>query len=318
VSGILSDSATNQSLLCESTENFLTGLAQALRAFQFYGASNPAALRSLSTARTACQNIWEHAGEIELTIQETSITLGDKVVYQNDEHSQSLSFLLYKDGVRALRLLKGFEDDDLEPLLLILHKAKHLRNEEDDLITLLWSADFSKIFYSYIDIGEYDEPQLQDVENTGTSFSRALAANTLAATTASQPDAANTAEHAGSADPAPLAEEDNDPADGSDAAVAMSMEELNYLQVEMAPLDVRAQAIGRLDEGARLLGLAQRRRHRRRVARCVDRIDAHGACVAQHDVVSLGGSFTRAFMEAAPATRCSPRHRPWQRGCGWR
>jgi HEAT repeat protein len=74
---------------------------------------------------------------------------------------------------------------------------------------------------------------LQDVENTGTSFSRALAANTLAATTASQPDAANTAEHAGSADPAPLAEEDNDPADGSDAAVAMSMEELNYLQVEM-------------------------------------------------------------------------------------
>ena len=231
MSGILSDSATNQSLLRESTENFLTGLAQALRAFQFYGASNPAALRSLSTARTSCQAIWEQTAEIDLQIHETTITLGEQVVYENDERNQSLSFLLFKDGVRALRVLRGFENEDLEPFLVVLHKAKHLRNEEDDLITLLWSADFSKIFYSYIDLGEYEEPQLEQVENTSTSFTQALAAGSLDAGVTPVQDHATTADHAGSADPDALPEQGNDV---EDSVALMSNDELTYLKSELA------------------------------------------------------------------------------------
>jgi hypothetical protein len=227
------ETQVDQGLLRENTENFLTALGQALRAYQFYGADNPGALRALTTARNCCKDIWEHQHEIELIIQENTILLGDHVVYESDSPAQSLAFLMYKDGVRVLRILEGFEAEDLESFLVVLHKAKHLRTEEDDLITLLWSADFSRILYNYIDLGDVEEPQLEPTENDSSSFTRALAAGSLDvdSTQAGPQDKATTSGHEGSADPPALPDEAHE---GSrDVQVLLSADEIEFLRQEL-------------------------------------------------------------------------------------
>jgi HEAT repeat protein len=141
---------------------------------------------------------------------------------------------MFKDGLRALRVLEGFEAEDLERFLVVLHKAKHLRTEEDDLITLLWSADFSRVFYSYIDLGDVEEPQLEPAENDSTSFSRALAVGSLNVETGNdaKQDEATTSGYEGSADPPALPEDKHE--ETQDVQVLLSANEIDYLRQELA------------------------------------------------------------------------------------
>ena len=56
--------------------------------------------------------------------------------------SDSLPWLFYKDGVRELRLLRGFEHEELDKLLDILQRVRKASPDEDDLLTMLWEGDF--------------------------------------------------------------------------------------------------------------------------------------------------------------------------------
>src|SRR3712207_7847585 len=49
----------------------------------------------------------------------------------------------YKDGIRELQFLKGFETDELPTLLDIMQRIRKASPEEEDLLTLLWEGDFS-------------------------------------------------------------------------------------------------------------------------------------------------------------------------------
>ncbi len=131
-------------------ELFVT-FSKALRAFQLYDENNPVYHRFVSALRQAFVDLWVEVPSLALLVEEDRLVFEEMEVYQSSSRSDSLAFLFYKDGIRALELRPGIEDE-LEPFLKVLLRARHGRTDGDDLITLFWEADLEHLRYQFIDL----------------------------------------------------------------------------------------------------------------------------------------------------------------------
>ncbi len=137
--------------LPEVRELFLV-LGKALRAYQLYDRNNPVYHRFLQNLVAAFKAVWATEEALHLVIEESRITWKGEEVYRSGERSDSLAFLLYRDGVREFTPLPGIEEGELEGLLDVLHRAKHARGDADDLVTLLWDREFAFLRYVVVDL----------------------------------------------------------------------------------------------------------------------------------------------------------------------
>jgi HEAT repeat protein len=127
-------------------------LGKALRAYQLYDRRNPVYAKFLGALKDAFRAVWTTQSGLHLVVEENRITWKGEEVYRNDQRSDSLAFLLYRDGVREFTPLAGIEEEELEGLLDVLHKAKHARGDADDLVTLLWDLDSQFLRYEVVDL----------------------------------------------------------------------------------------------------------------------------------------------------------------------
>ncbi|MGD2071241.1 MAG: hypothetical protein PVI57_21410, partial [Gemmatimonadota bacterium] len=137
--------------LDEVRELFVT-LGKALRAFQLYDENNPVYKRFLSALAEAFQPIWGELDHLHVQVAEDALLLEGEEVYRSQSRSDSLAFLLYKDGIRDVTFLPGIEGDELPRLLSVLQRARNLRPEGDDLLTILWEEDLEHFRYHYVDL----------------------------------------------------------------------------------------------------------------------------------------------------------------------
>ena len=132
----------------------LRAFAKALRANQLYLPNNPTRQRATEIAQSLFTQVWYHADSVCIDIRETELLWEEQVVYRDAERgSESLPFVFYRDGLRELELLPGFEHDELPTLLALLQRAKTAAPDEDDLVTLLWVADFASLRYRHVEVG---------------------------------------------------------------------------------------------------------------------------------------------------------------------
>lgn len=135
-----------------AVEDALRAFAKALRAVQLYLPNNPTRTQSIEQARQAFGRIWPFLSPLDIQVREASFTLDDRVVYQDvDRGTESLPWLLYRDGLRTLSFMPGFEAADVETVLLLLHKARTASTDDDDLVTMLWVADLAHLTYRYVE-----------------------------------------------------------------------------------------------------------------------------------------------------------------------
>ena len=135
-------------------EELLRLFVKAGRAHQLYLPNNPIYKGALDALRAGFNAIWARTDELTLTFTETAIYWFDHpVLSEPGKSADSLSWLFFKDGVRELKLLKGFEDKEVVALLTILQRARKASPDEDDLLTMLWEADFAHARYRYQDLG---------------------------------------------------------------------------------------------------------------------------------------------------------------------
>jgi HEAT repeat protein len=127
--------------------------AKAIRAHQLYLPNNPMHVRAIESVRVACSGIWAHADTLALTVTDTQFQFeGHPVFEEMGRGSDSVPWLLHKDGIRSFQMHKGFEGTDLENLLDVIQQARTRTAEEDDLLTLLWERDFAHFDYQYVDL----------------------------------------------------------------------------------------------------------------------------------------------------------------------
>jgi len=137
----------------ERVEELLKLFGKAARAHQLYLPNNPVYKSAHDALRAGFKPIWADVDELSLAFTENEVKWEDEVVLEErTKSSDSLPWIFYKDGVRELRMLKGFETEELDKLLSILQRVRKASPDEDDLLTMLWQGDFVYLRYRYVDL----------------------------------------------------------------------------------------------------------------------------------------------------------------------
>ena len=144
-------------------EALLQLFVKAVRAHQLYMPNNPVYKGAIDAMRAGFAPIWQHAEEFALRFTETEIRWhGRPVLVEASKSSDSLPWTFFKDGVREVTFAKGFEETELVKLLEILQRLRKAAPDEDDLLTMLWEADYAFLRYRYVDLGVEAAPPAQD------------------------------------------------------------------------------------------------------------------------------------------------------------
>jgi len=153
-------------------EELLRLFVKAVRAHQLYLPNNPVYKGAIDAVRAGFAPIWAQTDELTLTIAETEVKwLGRTVLTDTGKTQDSLPWTFFKDGIRGITFLTGFEQEELVRLFEILQRVRKASPDEDDLLTMLWQADFSSLRYRYVDLGAEAAPPVADGGNGTTPAS---------------------------------------------------------------------------------------------------------------------------------------------------
>lgn len=145
--------------------DLLKYFVKAVRAHQLYAPNNPMHARSLESVREAFAAIWNQTDELEIQIVETQLTWEGRVVLdEQDRTSDNLAWLLYKDGIRELKMLQGFEGEELGTFFDLLQRVRKATDDDDDLLTLMWEREFVTLQYKYVDLAAEGGPGVESME----------------------------------------------------------------------------------------------------------------------------------------------------------
>ena len=144
----------------------LRAMARAARSFLLYDPSNEAIKTFLGDYRDCCARALTF-GTLNLEIRPFEMMLDGECVYLEKDRERSLAFRLYRDGVRRLTIKPEVDWSELLRLLEIMSiRYTGVRQQEDDVVTLLWKAGFKGIDIAAVEgfVPEEDEDDAEIAE----------------------------------------------------------------------------------------------------------------------------------------------------------
>jgi hypothetical protein len=150
----------------------LRGLSRAARSFLLYDPRNDAIRVFLEEYRANIVAALQY-GPMELEVRPFELILarstgGSEVVYLERDRERSLAFRLFRDGVRRVTIQVDVEWDELLRLLEIMSiRYTGVRQQEDDLVTLLFKAAFRGIQVVAVEGFVPDEEQADGAGDDG-------------------------------------------------------------------------------------------------------------------------------------------------------
>jgi HEAT repeat protein len=169
--------ATEESVSSPLVEEALRALTKAFRAWQLYLPNNPTRERAVGQARDAFAAVWAETDEkLRLQVREAEFALEGQAVFRETERqSDGIPWILYRDGVREITILPGFEHEDLSTLLGLLQRARQAAPDDDDLVTMLWVADLETLTYRYVEVASAFELSALAAAASGSTIAGATA-----------------------------------------------------------------------------------------------------------------------------------------------
>jgi HEAT repeat protein len=128
-----------------------SAFVKAVKAARFYPADNPTVKGFRDQFLKKIQFFANKYQHYILQIGEYEFSYKGKVLYENRDVKSSLAFLMYKDGLRELRLMKGIEEWEAQGFVDLIKRSESINQLEDDLVTLIWEKDFVHISYMATD-----------------------------------------------------------------------------------------------------------------------------------------------------------------------
>ena len=115
----------------EAVQELVRDLGRSLRVHLLYESNNPAVVRFVDAVRARMAALWDDFPRLWLGVEENEVLWEGEPVYRGETRSEDFAFLLYRDGVRELVFLPGFEEEELGELLEILVRVQRLKEDED-------------------------------------------------------------------------------------------------------------------------------------------------------------------------------------------
>lgn len=156
---------------------FVTALSKAARSFTLYAPTN-AVVRQFLADYQAHAAAATKGGDLVLDVHPYELLRDGEVVYREEDRERSLAFRLFRDGVRRLTFRPDVPWDELLSFLEILAvRYVGVRQQEEDVITLLRKGDFKGIGFSAVEgfTPEEDNPEPEGVRRARGAGSRAPA-----------------------------------------------------------------------------------------------------------------------------------------------
>jgi len=130
-----------------SVKRILKLLDKTAKSNRTYGSTNPVALKFTQQLFEELTNHLATYSKLAFLVQRSELLCKDHVVYQaeKDGGSESIAFKLYADGIRELVLHEGLTQADLSFFLASLWSDVDSNENDDDIVTRLWSRNLSTI-----------------------------------------------------------------------------------------------------------------------------------------------------------------------------
>ncbi len=112
-----------------------------------YGSTNPVAQKFSQQLFAELTTHLSTYSKLAFLVQRSELLCKECVVYQaeKDSGSESIAFKLYADGIRELVLYQGLTEEDLSFFLASLWSGHDSNEDDDDIVTRLWSRNLSTI-----------------------------------------------------------------------------------------------------------------------------------------------------------------------------
>jgi hypothetical protein len=140
----------------------LRSFGKAVRAHQLYLPNNPMHAKAIDAARQSFRLVWNETDKLTLQVTDSDLRWeGIPLLVEPDRTSDSIPWMLYKDGLRELMFSQGFEESEMMTFLTFIQRARLASVEDDDLLSLLWENDFSFLQYKYVELGSLIGPSVE-------------------------------------------------------------------------------------------------------------------------------------------------------------
>jgi HEAT repeat protein len=167
---------TNEELLI--ARDLISAFIKAIKAFRFYPPDNPTLKGLRDQLLKKFQFFLNKYQSFVIQIGEYDLSFKGKILYENRDVKTSLAFLLYRDGLREIRFMKGLEEWEVQGIIDILKQSESINQLEDDIVTLLWEKDFMHI--SFLATDEFLEETPVIIPETVDQFRKNLVFKPLA------------------------------------------------------------------------------------------------------------------------------------------
>jgi hypothetical protein len=130
-----------------SVKRLLALLDKTSKSSRTYGAENPVAQKFFQQLFEGLTAHLATYSKLAFLIQRSELYFNGEVVYRSEQDSsnESVAFKLYSDGIRELAFLEGLSAEDLSFLLESLWDNLDSGEDDDDIVTRLWSKNLSSI-----------------------------------------------------------------------------------------------------------------------------------------------------------------------------
>lgn len=130
-----------------SVKRLLTLLDKTAKSSRTYGAANPVAQKFFQQLFEGLTAHLATYSKLTFLVQRSELYFKGEVAYKSEEdsRSESVAFKLYADGIRELAFLEGLPAEDLSFLLDSLWNSLDPEENDDDIVTRLWSKNLSTI-----------------------------------------------------------------------------------------------------------------------------------------------------------------------------
>lgn len=130
-----------------SVKRLLMLLDKTAKSSRTYGAANPVAQKFFQELFEGLTAHLATYSKLAFLIQRSELYFNEEVVYRSEQDSsnESVAFKLYADGIRELAFLEGLAAEDLSFLLDSLWSSLDSEEDDEDIVTRLWSKDLSTI-----------------------------------------------------------------------------------------------------------------------------------------------------------------------------
>ena len=117
-----------------------------LQTISAYSPEHPIHEQEVERIREGFSGLWGRLRGLPLTVTEDGLQWEADDVLPIDDEKEGLAWALFETGVRFLAFSPGVEEEEVITFLAVIHRSRSLTEDDvDDLLTLLWTADFQYI-----------------------------------------------------------------------------------------------------------------------------------------------------------------------------